>query len=187
MVSQANVKRTQQCYGGLDLLKKTSFLFPLNYLCQLVDHYCHWFLELPFSRISKSTTGYTFTPMWDLLIPLAQTPDRRDHSLLVSLPKDTGKCEVMNCPSFETAVGGIEPPSPRLRVRRSTARPPLLTTRHAMSIQLNNTPNLVKICSVVLEIQHICVSEQLGPFRSSYLSPKCERHSPSENATREQQ
>ena len=32
-----------------------------------------------------------------------------------------------NCLSFETAVGGIEPPSPRLTVRRSTVRPPLLT------------------------------------------------------------
>ena len=30
-----------------------------------------------------------------------------------------------NCLSFETAVGGIEPPSPRLTVRRSNARPPL--------------------------------------------------------------
>ena len=57
------------------------------------------------------------------------------------------------------------------------------STHHALSIQLNNTPNLVQICSVVLEIQYIVVSEQLGPFKSSYLSPKCERHSPSENAT----
>ena len=29
-------------------------------------------------------------PVWDLLLPLAQTPDRRDHGTLVSLPKDTG-------------------------------------------------------------------------------------------------
>ena len=28
-----------------------------------------------------------------------------------------------NCLSFETALGGIEPPSPRLTARRSTARP----------------------------------------------------------------
>jgi len=33
------------------------------------------------------------------------------------------------------------------------------STHHALSIQLNNTPDLVKICSVVLEIQHIVVSE----------------------------
>ena len=31
-----------------------------------------------------------------------------------------------NCLSFVTAVGGIEPSSPRLTVRRSTARPPLM-------------------------------------------------------------
>ena len=31
-----------------------------------------------------------------------------------------------NCLSFETAAGGIEPPSSRLTVRRSTARPPLV-------------------------------------------------------------
>ena len=37
-------------------------LLPLNDLGQLADHYCHWFLELSFSRISESTTGYTFTP-----------------------------------------------------------------------------------------------------------------------------
>ena len=34
-----------------------------------------------------------------------------------------------NCLSFETAVGGIEPPSPQLTVRRSTARPPLPINR----------------------------------------------------------
>ena len=32
-----------------------------------------------------------------------------------------------NCLSFETAAFGIEPPSPRLKGRRSTARPPLPT------------------------------------------------------------
>ena len=37
-------------------------LLPLNDLGQLADHYSHWFLELSFSRISESTTGYTFTP-----------------------------------------------------------------------------------------------------------------------------
>ena len=39
---------------------------------------------------------------------------------------DTGKCGGgRNCLSFKTVVGGIEPPSPRLTVRRSTAQPPL--------------------------------------------------------------
>ena len=40
---------------------KAKFL-PLNDLGQLADHYCHWFLELSFSRISESTTGNTITP-----------------------------------------------------------------------------------------------------------------------------
>ena len=30
-------------------------------------------------------------PVWDILLPLAYTPDRRDQRLLVSLPKGTGK------------------------------------------------------------------------------------------------
>ena len=30
-------------------------------------------------------------PVWDILLPLAYTPDRRDQRRLVSLPKDTGK------------------------------------------------------------------------------------------------
>ena len=34
-----------------------SLLLPLNDLSQLADHYCHWFLELSFSRISESTTA----------------------------------------------------------------------------------------------------------------------------------
>ena len=33
-------------------------------------------------------------PVWDLLLSLAQTPDRRDHRLLVYLPKDSGKANV---------------------------------------------------------------------------------------------
>ena len=45
-------------------------------------------------------------PVWDLLLPLAQTPDRRDHRLLVSLPKDMGTCRVNEIASFETAVAG---------------------------------------------------------------------------------
>ena len=40
----------------------SSLLFPLNELGQCAYHYCHWFLELSFSRIRESTTGYTFTP-----------------------------------------------------------------------------------------------------------------------------
>ena len=51
--------------------------------------------------ILEFMTGYTSTPVWDLLLPLAQTPDRRDQRLLMPLPKDT-KWGEQNCPSFET-------------------------------------------------------------------------------------
>ena len=30
-------------------------------------------------------------PVWDLLLPLAQTPDRRDQRFLLSVSTDTGK------------------------------------------------------------------------------------------------
>ena len=35
-------------------------LLPLMTIGQLADHYCHCCFELSFSRISESTTGYTF-------------------------------------------------------------------------------------------------------------------------------
>ena len=38
-------------------------------------------------------------PVWDLLLPLA-SPDRRDHRLLVSLPKDTGNVRRTKLPKF---------------------------------------------------------------------------------------
>ena len=57
-------------------------------------------LELSFSRISESTTGYTFTPCAGSFTS-PYIPDRRDHRLLVSLPKDTGKCGVMKLPKFQ--------------------------------------------------------------------------------------
>ena len=67
--------------------------------------------------------------MWDLLLPLAKTPDRRDHRLLVSLPKDIDNVRWMKLPKFRNGDrwDWTTVPSPRLTVRRSTARPPLLT------------------------------------------------------------
>ena len=46
------------------LYRINSLLLPLNYLGPFADHYCHCFVvvELSFSRISESTTCYTFTP-----------------------------------------------------------------------------------------------------------------------------
>ena len=38
----------------------------------------------------ESTTGYTLTPVCDILVSVAQAPDRRDKRLIVAHPKDTG-------------------------------------------------------------------------------------------------
>ena len=35
-------------------------------------------------------THLGLSPLWELVLLMAQTPDKRDHRLLVSLPKDTG-------------------------------------------------------------------------------------------------
>ena len=41
---------------------------------------------------STTVTGtHSSADWWDLLVPLAYTPDIRDQRLLVSHPKDTGK------------------------------------------------------------------------------------------------
>ena len=69
--------------------------------------------EFSFSRISESTTGHTFTPF------VGSFTSERHRQMWGE----------RDCLSFETAVGGIKLPSPRLTVRRSTARPPLPTTR----------------------------------------------------------
>ena len=50
--------------------------------------------ELSFSRISESTTGYTFTPCVGSFTSPGIDTKYKDHLLLVSLPKDTGKCGV---------------------------------------------------------------------------------------------
>ena len=42
-------------------------------------------------RRTESTIGFFHFPVWDLLLPLAYTPDRRDQQLLMSLLKDMGK------------------------------------------------------------------------------------------------
>ena len=44
-------------------------------------------------------------------------------------------------------------------VHENTHANEAVSTQHALSIQLNNTANLVKICSIVLEIKYIVVSE----------------------------
>ena len=82
--------------------------------------------ELFFSRISESTTGYTFTPCVGYFTsPGIDTRQKGPLAFSVSSERYRQMWGEWNCLSFETGVGGIEPPSPRLTVRRSTVRPPL--------------------------------------------------------------
>ena len=66
--------------------------------------------ELSFSRISESTTGYTFTPCEGYFTsPGIDTREKGPPAFNVSSERDTQMWGERNCPSFETAVGGIEP------------------------------------------------------------------------------
>ena len=58
-------------------------------------------------------------------------------------------------------VRGRTPPLNKTgcHVHENTHANEAVSTHDALSVQLNNTPNLVKRCSVVLEIQYIVVSE----------------------------
>ena len=49
--------------------------------------------------------GLHIYPVWDLLLPLASPPDRRDQSLIVSLSKDSSRQCVV---SFEAPQAGFE-------------------------------------------------------------------------------
>ena len=42
-------------------------------------------------EMESTTVTHSCADWWDLLLPLAYTPDRRDQQLLVSHPTDTGK------------------------------------------------------------------------------------------------
>ena len=105
-------------------------LLPINDLGQFADHYCHWFLELFFSRISDSTTDYTFTPCVGYFTsPGIDTRQKGPPAFGVSSEKHRQMWGERNCLSFETAADRIEPP--QLTVRHSTARPlaPTLSKR----------------------------------------------------------
>ena len=65
-------------FNFLNILRR--IVLRLNYyfvFCKVLNSsvlsfFCRaWFSELSFCRIGESTTDYTFTPVWDLLFPLA--------------------------------------------------------------------------------------------------------------------
>ena len=43
-------------------------------------------------------------PMWDILLPLTKTPDRRDQRVLMYLPKDTGDVRGTKLSKFQNLV-----------------------------------------------------------------------------------
>ena len=88
---------------------------------QLFPTWSYWFLRVSFSRVSEPITGFIHFPAWDILLPLAETPDRRDQRLLLSLPKDTGKVGRTKLPKLRNSGGGFE--SLRSKARRSITRP----------------------------------------------------------------
>ena len=57
----------------------------------------------------ESTAGNTFTPVWDISLPLAQTPGKKTNGFFCIFRKTQEKWSKRNCLSFETAVGGFEP------------------------------------------------------------------------------
>ena len=83
--------------------------------------------ELFFFRISESTTSYTFTPcVGPFTSPGIDIRWKGPPAFSVSSERHRQMWSERNCLNFEKAVGGIEPPSPRLTVRPSTTRPPRL-------------------------------------------------------------
>ena len=81
----------------------------------------HTWANASFSRIRKSTTGYTFI----LCVGSFTSHIEGTTGFSVSSERHRRIWGERNRLSFETAVGGIGPPFPRLTVRRSTARSPL--------------------------------------------------------------
>ena len=66
-----------------------------------------WFRELSFSRLEcriHDKLHISSADWWDLLLPLAYTPDRRDRRLLLSRPKDTGKARQTELPKFRSEI-----------------------------------------------------------------------------------
>ena len=80
--------------------------------------------ELSVSRICESATGYTFTPCVGYFTsPGIDTRQKGPPAFSVSSERHRQMWGERNCLSFETAVGGVEPPSSRSTVRRDHRSP----------------------------------------------------------------
>ena len=137
----------------------TFFFLWLAHHCMLARclwlEYCRaWFSELPFYRTSESTTGYTS------LCGIFDFPWYKHHikgttSFYCLFWKTQAMWGEQNCLSFETAVGGIEPPSPRLTVRRSTAWPLVPTTQLSLLLSDQVIITTVLYCWVYVYLTDI--------------------------------
>ena len=88
-----------------------SMLYNMNEIYDLLMLYIYIYSKQVFfvsftyrdHQLCGSMRGYTFTPspVWDLLVPLAKTPGRRDQQILVSHMEDTGKVESKKWPKLQ--------------------------------------------------------------------------------------
>ena len=67
-------------------------------------------------------------PVWDILPPLAYTPDRKDRRLLVSPLKALAKWGKRNCQSFKVTISRFEPRNPGCQSCTLTTAPQRPTT-----------------------------------------------------------
>ena len=73
------------------------------------EYYRAWFLELSFSRISESTTGYKFTPCGIFYFPWHRHQIEGTISFYCLFRKTQAMWGERNCLSFKMAAGGLEP------------------------------------------------------------------------------
>ena len=141
------------------------------------------------SRISESTTGYTFIPcVGSFTSPGIDTRWKGPPAISVSSERHRQMWGDRNCLSFETAVGGIEPPSHRLTDRRSTARQPTppphisLTTFSVSSVQfllfIFQTSPQIRSSSPLFPMHFlgICSLCQFSISHSFHMTSPCTPH-----------
>ena len=82
------------CWGAYDsILLELQRQLPV-FACVGHFHKC-WtgpaITRLHFTNYKVTTDVFPLIPAWDILLPLAQTPERWNQRLIASLPQDTGK------------------------------------------------------------------------------------------------
>ena len=75
-----------------------------------------WFRALSFARLVCGVYDRLniYPPVWGILLPLEQTPYRRDQQVIMYHPKDTGNEEQTNLPTFRIGAPTTELPHPTI-------------------------------------------------------------------------